>query len=142
MKKKVLVIVLFIILIKFLFFFPANSEINKKVDLIKQEISKKGYSNYWFVISRKRFKWYNMILTNSVKNSNHLKGIAIDIYVFDINGDGIFNSKDIKIIEDANDLIELNHPELVGAFGTYISKGYFSRHMIHFDTSGVKIRYY
>ena len=139
--KKILLVLLFLIIIKVVFFFPANSNVNYKLYLIKNEISKRGYTNNWFIISSKRHSLYNKILLNSTKKSYHLKGDAIDIYVLDIDNDGVFNSNDIKIIESANKEVELNHPELIGALGTYTTKGYFTRHMIHIDTRGYKKRY-
>ena len=128
--KKIAIILILLITVKILFFYPANSNVNYKLYLIKNEISKRGYTNNWFVISSKRHSWYNKILSNSAKKSYHLKGDAIDIYVLDIDNDGTFNSK-----------VELNHPELIGALGTYTNKGYFSKHMIHIDTRGYKKRY-
>jgi uncharacterized protein YcbK (DUF882 family) len=138
---KVLISVIIFILIKVLFFLPGNSEVNYKLKMIENEISKRGYVNNWFIISGKRHSWYNKILSNSVKESYHLKGEAIDIYVIDLNGDGIFNSEDIKIFESANEYVESTNPELVGALGTYTTKGYFTKHMIHIDTRGYKKRY-
>jgi len=109
--------------------------------MIENEISKRGYNNNWFIISGYRHGWYNKLLSNSAKDSYHLKGDAIDIYVIDINGDNIFNKEDIKIFNSANDYVESLNPELSGAFGTYTNKGYFSKHMIHLDTRGKKTRY-
>ncbi len=68
--------------------------------------------------SGKRSKWYNDFL-KTVKNSQHLKGNAIDIIGFDIDGDWLFNEKDISILERINANVEKNHPRLTGAFGTY-----------------------
>jgi len=139
--KKIFLTLIILIIIKIIFFFPANSNVNYKLYLIKNEISKRGYTNNWFIISSKRHYWYNKILLNSSKKSYHLKGDAIDIYVLDIDNDGVFNYNDIKIIESANKEVELNHPELIGALGTYTTKGYFTKHMIHIDTRGYKKRY-
>jgi hypothetical protein len=139
--KIILIVMLALFLIKILILPPANTNVNQKLSLIKNEISKRGYSNNWFVISGRRQKWYNKVLPNSAKESYHLKGEAIDIYVIDINGDGKFNSEDIKIFESCNASVERTHPEFSGALGTYTTKGYFSRHMIHIDTRGYKKRY-
>jgi hypothetical protein len=35
----------------------------------------------------------------------------------------------------------MKHPELAGGYGTYTTRGYFTKHMIHFDTRGKKHRY-
>ena len=130
-----------LIAVKLLFFLPGNCKVTHKLIMIENEIEKRGYRNDWFIISGQRHLWYNKILPNSAKDSYHLKGEAIDIYVIDINGDGIFNSEDIKIFESANKYVESIHPELIGAVGTYTTKGYLTRHMIHVDTRGYKLRY-
>lgn len=124
-----------------MFFLPSNPKVNLKLSKIENEISKRGYTNNWFIISGKRSKWYNNLLSNSSKNSNHLRGNAIDVYVIDIDGDGEHTKKDIEIFESVNNYVESNNPELVGAFGTYTNRGSFSKHMIHIDTRGYKKRY-
>ena len=138
---KVSIFFFIILLIKILFFLPGNGQVNYKLNLIENEISKRGYNNNWFIISGKRSSWYNNILSNSAKDSYHLKGEAIDIYVIDLNGDKVFNLEDIKIFESVNNYVESNHPELIGALGTYTTKGYFTRHMIHIDVRGYKKKY-
>ncbi|MFM7588419.1 MAG: hypothetical protein ACKO55_04820 [Bacteroidota bacterium] len=126
----------------------ADKEITRKFELIKIELKSKGYKASWIIISQKRLSFFNDLLPNSAKNKNspswHLKGKAIDIYVFDINGDNMFNNEDISIIEQANDVVEKEHPDLIGGLGDYIDDkhDYFTRHMIHFDTRGYKHRYH
>jgi hypothetical protein len=121
----------------------ANIEVKRKLELIENELESKKYKSSWVIISQKRVGFINKLLSNSSKNSYHLQGKAIDIYVFDVNGDKIFNAVDIKILEQANNEVEKKHPELKGAFGDYyLSKhGYFTKHMIHIDTRGVTKRY-
>jgi len=121
----------------------ANEDVLKKLDLIEQELKKKEYNTNWFIISQKRNRIMNSLLPNSAKESQHISGKAIDIYVLDIDGDNVFNRNDIKILEQANSLVEKNHPELTGAFGDYFldKHDYFTKHMIHIDTRGQKVRY-
>jgi uncharacterized protein YcbK (DUF882 family) len=109
--------------------------------MIEDEVSKRGYKTNWIVISGKRSVWYNRLLSNSVDNSNHLQGKAVDIYVFDIDGDNNFNQKDIEILRSATQYVENNYPRLKGAFGTYTNKGYFSRNMVHLDVSSRSVNY-
>jgi uncharacterized protein YcbK (DUF882 family) len=109
--------------------------------MIEDEVSKRGYKTNWIVISGKRSVWYNRLLSNSVDNSNHLQGKAVDIYVFDIDGDNKFNQKDIEILRSATQYVENNYPRLKGAFGTYTNKGYFSRNMVHLDVSSRSVNY-
>ena len=121
----------------------SDKDVIRKLDLIENELKSKNYKTKWVIISQKRNVFINNLLPNSAKKSYHLKGIAIDIYVFDINGDNYFDIKDIKILEKANNNVEKKYPELKGAFGDYFidKNGYFTKHMIHIDTRGFKIRY-
>ena len=121
----------------------ADKEITRKLELIKFELNSKGYKTRWIIISQKRLSFFNDLLRNSEKNSWHLKGKAIDVYVFDINGDNLFNKEDISIIEQANKVVEKEHPELIGGLGDYFldKNDYFTKHMIHFDTRGYRHRY-
>jgi len=103
----------------------ADKEITRKLDLIKLELNSKGYKTNWIIISQKRLSFFNDLLPNSAKNKKspswHLKGKAIDVYVFDINGDNLFNKEDISIIEQANNVVEKEHPQLIGGFGDYLT---------------------
>lgn len=143
MKKLILLlsIVSFVILVKLVFFFPANKDTRLKLRMIEDEVSKRGYKTNWIVISGKRSVWYNRLLSNSVDNSNHLQGNAVDIYVFDIDGNNNFNQKDIEILRSATQYVENNYPRLKGAFGTYTNKGYFSRNMVHLDVRSRSVNY-
>ena len=89
----------------------ADKEITRKLELIKLELNSKGYKTSWIIISQKRLSFFNDLLPNSDKKSWHLKGKAIDVYFFDINGDNLFNKEDISIIEHANKVVEKENPE-------------------------------
>jgi uncharacterized protein YcbK (DUF882 family) len=132
-----IIVILFVVLIKLLFFYPANKDVQLKLRMIHDEVAKRGYKTSWIVISGKRSSWYNNLLSNSKKGtSNHLVGKAIDIYVFDIDGDNKFTNSDIEILKSANNSVENDYPRLKGSFGTYTTKGYFSRNMVHLDVTG------
>lgn len=140
--KTSLVLFILIITVKYLILTPADEKVKRKLTLIEQEIKEMGYNTSWIIISEKRGKLYNSILPNSnKKKSHHLTGKAIDIYLFDINDDGKYDIDDVKIVEKANNRVERKNPELVGAFGTYMKKGFFDKHMIHLDVCGRKVRY-
>lgn len=122
----------------------ADKNTLRKLALIKTELKTKGYKPNWIIISQKRDKFLNSRLPNSAKkDSKHLEGKAIDVYVFDINGDNVFNKKDIAIIEQANHAVEKRQPDLLGGLGDYYeTHNYFSQHMIHFDTRGSSARWH
>ena len=119
---------------------PANPEVRKKLWLIDRKLDERGLRRWYFVSSGRRSAWYNNLL-GTVKNSHHLKGKAIDIFVLDVDGDWVFDSRDISILEDVNREVEREHPELVGAFGTYRKEGGLYANMVHIDTRGRRVRY-
>jgi uncharacterized protein YcbK (DUF882 family) len=61
--------------------------LKQKLKAVKSELRQQGYQPIWIIISQRRSQWYNDLLSNSVKDSRHLKGKAIDIFILDINGD-------------------------------------------------------
>jgi hypothetical protein len=121
----------------------AYEAIHLKVALLKADLIERGFQPKWIIISEKRNKVYNSLLAHSVDSSEHMKGKAIDLYVFDIDGDGSFGISDIQLFQQSNKRVEKQHPELKGAFGDYFKKinGYFSKHMIHIDTRGYSVYY-
>ena len=106
------------------------------------ELSKKGYSSNYFVISGRRWAVDNYILNKfggAAKKSQHLRGNAIDIIVLDVNGDGEVNRKDVDLI------YAILNKKIIrdqGGIGTYKNeKGFFNRQMVHFDCRGKKARW-
>ena len=120
---------------------PSDRKTRVKLELIEDELSKNGYHPSWIVISEKRSKFYNSLLNNSVKNSYHLQGKAIDILVFDINRDGSFNKVDIDLFRKAVKEVEKEHPGLKGGMGTYTNRKFPTNKMIHVDTRGYTVYY-
>jgi uncharacterized protein YcbK (DUF882 family) len=128
-------------LIKIVLLPSSDRKTSIKLELIKNELKKNGYYPSWIIISKKRSVLYNSMLSNSSKDSYHLKGKAIDIFVFDINNDGVFNTEDIVLIREANKEVEKLHPGLVGGVVTYTTKEWPTNKMVHIDTRGYS-KYY
>jgi uncharacterized protein YcbK (DUF882 family) len=144
MRKYILIlfsIVIVTALLKIVLLPSSDRKTSIKIELIKNELRKNGYYPSWIIISKKRSVLYNSMLSNSSKDSYHLKGKAIDIFVFDINNDGVFNTEDIVLIREANKEVEKLHPGLVGAVVTYTTKGWPTNKMVHIDTRGYS-KYY
>lgn len=133
--------VLAILIVRFIFLLPPDLKTQQKLNHIKAELTKEGYHNRWFVISGLRYNWYNKLVQNSAKKSYHLKGKAVDIFVFDVDGDWRFTNKDIQILRSVNKKVETSHPDLVGAFGTYTKKSGLTKNMVHLDTRGYPLQY-
>jgi uncharacterized protein YcbK (DUF882 family) len=119
----------------------ANEEVRHKLSLIDKKLEERDHRRWYFVSSGKRSVWYNNLL-KTAKKSYHLKGMAIDIMIWDIDGDWRFTTKDIAILEKLNAEVEKENPKLVGGFGTYLKEGGIYRYMVHIDTRGKKKRYY
>lgn len=113
----------------------AGEMVKRKVELIQQELRNNKQNPRWVIISQKRNKYYNKILANSVDNSQHLRGMAMDVYVIDVNGDGSYTKEDVEIIKSANKKVESEYPALKGTLGIYLKKenSYLTRHMVHFQ---------
>lgn len=146
MKKIVIILLVLSLLyaVKKFFIRDANYEVTLKLELIEKEIELMGYNPKWFIISGKRDEILTKISYNNLKKgSPHLKGIAIDIEVIDIDGDWDFDENDIQIFEKANRLVENQNPNLRGALGTYRgpNSDWLEWHQIHIDTRGKSKRY-
>lgn len=137
--KKLFAIAIIVLLFSLAFAQMPDREVRQKLSLLKKEIIDMGYTPNWIIISGKRPAFYNKILPNAAKDSYHLKGQAIDIYIFDIDGDYTFTDNDIKLLERANSKVEKNNPKLMGGFGTYSGK--LSKRMVHLDTRGYPKRF-
>jgi hypothetical protein len=80
--------------------------------------------------------------------SRHMYGDAADVYIDndgngrmdDLNGDGRINIGDARVLQEAVDRVEREHPQLVGGCGVYTgtaSHGPFT----HIDTRGFRARW-
>lgn len=103
--KKILFFPLFTSITCVGFFFYANSLIDVNPITIayyralKTELKNAGYQPSLWVISVKRAKWHNQLLTyfSTTSKSQHLKGNVIDILVIDLKNDAHYNQKDVDI---------------------------------------------
>lgn len=145
LKKNLLfwIVVLLSLIATYYFFYSldVDKETKEKVKLIKKELISKGLKPKWVIISGRRSEFINSLFINSVKNSQHLKRKAIDIYVFDINADNIFDKTDIKLLIQANQVVENKNKKLKGALGFYLKKDLLSKRMVHIDTRGHSVIY-
>lgn len=136
----ILIVISFFIVDYFVGFYTVNPTISKKVKLIKESLKNEGYNVRWFMISGRRSVIANSILINASKNSHHLRGNAIDVFVIDIDGDNKFTQKDLDIVKKHNRIIESRYPELRGGLGTYTSRP-IAKRMVHFDTGGRSVEF-
>lgn len=113
----------------------AGKNVHEKVRAIRVELERQGYTPKWVIISQKRNDYYNSILYNSVKNgkSKHLTGRAIDLYVFDVNGDWNYDIKDFELIQKASQKFNQSNPDSKGRVFNYLRKGKISRRMVHVE---------
>lgn len=111
-----------------------------KLELVLAEIatwtgSRVGEAVQFDVHSSFRTPAHNRHVRSAARDSRHQLGDAIDIAV-DANRDGRVNSKDAKLVTMAVDIVEREHPDLVGGMGIYTRNSY-----VHIDARGVKVRW-
>ena len=108
---------------------------------LKASLKAKGYNDNLLVISSKRAKWHNEVLTlfGASSTSRHLSGEAIDIMVMDVNDDGIMDARDVEVV------YTILNSEIVknkGGLGVYKSEpGIWNRQMVHLDCRDRKARW-
>jgi uncharacterized protein YcbK (DUF882 family) len=109
---------------------------------LKDSLQRKGLSAHLLVISTKRGAWHNAIqvkFSGAANNSRHLTGDAIDFLVFDVNGDGSADGKDVDIVFDILDGQIIRDK---GGIGTYKNEhSFINRQMIHIDCRGYRARW-
>lgn len=140
-KKLILTISILLLLIALTFYLthlPGNDKIQLKKKLISIKLKEKGVNGGYIIISEKRHKWYNNILSNSRDNSFHLKGMAVDFWLMDLNNDGNWNKKDVDLMINIINEVEKEHPELAGGTGTYLNSRALTSRMVHTDVRGIK----
>lgn len=80
---------------------------------------------------------YNQRVPRAAADSRHQYGDAADIAV-DANRDGRINSRDVRLIELAVEIVEKKYPDLVGGLGVYADNG---SPYAHIDARGKKARW-
>jgi len=149
MIKKIFYIVLIFLLLSVSVFFLyfnntrlAAPQTANYYQQLKETLRSRGYSPNLLVICTKRHAWVNKLLVwlnDAATDSRHLYGEAIDFVVFDVNGDGRSDSKDVDIaykILDKEIIVDK------GGIGMYThKKGFFNKQMIHIDCRGSGARW-
>ncbi len=80
---------------------------------------------------------HNRGVPRAANDSRHQFGDAADVIV-DANRDGKITSKDVKLIALAVEIVEREHPDLVGGLGEYTHNG---SPYAHIDTRGNRARW-
>jgi hypothetical protein len=123
-----------------------------KLELTVQELAREGHPvKDVGVISGFRTPWYNAHGGNTegrASLSRHMYGDAMDIYIDndgdrgmdDLNGDGRVDVKDARVLANAAQQVEREHPNLVGGIGVYAPTG-AHRGFVHIDTRGYRARW-
>lgn len=112
-----------------------------KLELVLAEIATWGGSGSDDVVpfdvhSSFRTPLHNRLVRSAARDSRHQLGDAIDVAV-DANRDGRVNSKDAKLVTMAVDIVERDHPDLVGGMGIYARSSSY----VHIDARGIRVRW-
>lgn len=80
---------------------------------------------------------HNRVVPRAAGDSRHQFGDAADVAV-DADRDGKITAKDVKLIALAVEVVEREHPDLVGGLGEYMHNG---APYAHIDTRGTRARW-
>lgn len=123
-----------------------------KLELTIQELERRGHRvDNVGVISGFRHPLYNAGGGNTSGRgdlSRHMYGDATDFYVDndgngamdDLNGDGRVTVADARVMAEAAEQVERDHPSLIGGIGIYTPTG-AHQGFIHVDTRGTRARW-
>lgn len=123
-----------------------------KLELTLQELEEMGHPvERVFVVSGFRTPNYNEAGGDPSGRgalSRHMYGDAADIAIDndgngrmdDLNGDGRVTVADARVIAEAAERVEREHPNLIGGIGVYAPTGAHSG-MVHIDTRGFRARW-
>jgi hypothetical protein len=123
-----------------------------KLELTLQELEREGHpARRIVVISGFRTPNYNESggdVSGRGQLSRHMYGDAIDFAIDndgdgrmdDLNGDGRVNVHDARVVANAAQEVEREHPHLVGGIGIYSPTGAHSG-FVHIDTRGNRARW-
>lgn len=82
---------------------------------------------------------YNRHVARAAHDSRHQYGDAVDVAI-DADGDGRLTARDTRLVAQAVDSVEAEHPDLVGGMGVYTGHAY--RHpYVHIDARGERVRW-
>lgn len=109
-----------------------------KVELVLDHLGARHRVMTVDVHSGYRTPLHNRRVPRAASDSRHQYGDAIDLAV-DADGDGRVSYFDILAIARAVDLVEAEHPELVGGMGVYGNRG--SAPYVHIDVRGERKRW-
>lgn len=114
-----------------------------KVELVAARIARTRRDTSQFqlhidVQSAFRTPFYNR-LNRFARESRHQFGDAMDLAI-DADGDGRLTLRDARIVTDAVEAVERDHPDLVGGLGLYTSRKY-SHPYVHIDARGSRVRW-
>ena len=109
-----------------------------KVELVLDRLGSHDRVMQVSVHSGFRTPLYNRRVPRAASDSRHQYGDAIDLAV-DADGDGRVSYFDILAIARAVDVVERDHPELVGGMGVYGNHG--NAPYVHIDVRGERKRW-
>jgi len=134
-----------IILIAFLltaYAYVSYSHLSPRVRAKERRLAKAlvqaGHKPAYWLISGYRPPWLNRLMLLSAPTSDHQRGLAIDLWVGDVDRDGHWTEADMRLVANAIDRMDEQDPVNRGGLGRYSSVAW---RMVHFDVSGKRRRW-
>ncbi len=114
-----------------------------KIELVVDEVARlRGVSDPLRVAvnvhSGFRTPAHNGGVEGAAFNSRHQYGDAADVAI-DANGDGRLDALDAQLVQSAAEVVEREHPELVGGLGLYTN---VASPYVHIDVRGTRARWW
>lgn len=121
-----------------------NPRLLDKLELVVAEVAKmRGVPSDSLVAldvhSGFRTPAHNAQVERAARDSRHQYGDAADV-VIDADGDGRITRSDSRLVTQAVDSVEEEHPDLVGGLGVYTSDRYRTPY-VHIDARGYRSRW-
>jgi uncharacterized protein YcbK (DUF882 family) len=109
-----------------------------KVELVLGVLGSREHVMPMRVSSGFRTPLHNKRVPRAASDSRHQYGDAADLAI-DVDGDGRVTYLDVLAVARAVEIVERDHPELVGGLGLYGNRG--TSPYVHIDVRGVRKRW-
>src|SRR5579862_4247029 len=115
-----------------------DTRIVDKVELVLRYLGSHDHDIPVDMHSGFRTPLYNLRVPRAASDSRHQYGDAVDVWI-DVDGDGRATYMDALAVANAVEMVERDHPELVGGLGVYGSRG--TAAYVHIDVRGERKRW-
>ena len=110
-----------------------SPRVRAKERRLAKTLAQAGHKPAYWLISGYRPPWLNRLMPLSVPKSDHQRGLAIDLWIGDVDQDGHWTDADVQLVANAIGRMDERDPANRGGLGLYHKS---APRMVHFDVSG------